>query len=122
MSNIENQEIMSNPDQEKALSTIAALSHSMAGTKLTDIQIDLLMVAANLMTNIAVQSQIAASTQIVPDPEFEIGEPVNVKLADHRNQRATVVGKTQHLRGFHYQTSATGTQWITVDLMEKVQR
>lgn len=118
---------MSNPEQEQALSTIAALAHAMAGTKLTDIQLDLLLMAANLMTNIAVQSQIAATAQVTEQvPEFEIGEPVNVHIpatsvSHGYAQRATVTGKIELKTGFEYKTSATGIDWVTTDRMHKVQ-
>lgn len=114
---------MSNPEQEQALATIAALAQSLSGTELTDIQLDLLDMAQRMMTNIAVQRQMAANLKAVdPAPvEFDIGEPVNVDSPLFgQPQRATIIGKIQHLRGFDYQTSATGQVWMRIDSLHKV--
>ena len=117
---------MSSPEQEKALATISSLSASLRNQKLSDVQIDLLMVAEHLMTNIAVQTVIQCETRLV---EFNLGEPVMQTIPADRTQhehqqRTTVVDKeaVNDLGDFRYKTAHSGRDtWITATMLSKVQ-
>jgi hypothetical protein len=123
---------MSNPEQEQLLSTIAALSQSMRGKNLSDIQLDLLQVAEHLMSNIAVQSAITSPGLVeIVVPEFEIGEPCQVRTVEGgpehwQNsawQRSTIIDKVS-LNGEHeYQTAVTGRGlWVGTEALQKVDK
>lgn len=118
---------MSNPEQERILSTIAALASSLRPHTLTDIQIDLLQVAERLLTNVALQ-RLPQDRQIQQEPpalvEFEIGEPCEVRLPEivtHEHwQRTTIIDKADEMT---YQTAATKRgKWIDHSLLRKVSK
>lgn len=127
---------MSTPEQEQALATISSLATSLRTQALSDVQIDLLEVAAHLMTNIAVQSTInCASTRLI-ELEYQIGEPVQIDLAalgftaaEGAWQRTTVTGKQnvsidEAHPEYQYQTAFSGTdRWLyPVECMRKVEK
>lgn len=131
---------MSTPEQEKALSTIGALAASLRNQKLSDVQIDLLEVAAHLMTNIAVQTTLNCATTRLVELEYTPGEPVDVDLAaielDGQSltgwQRTTVINRQQTNENevmqnleepqYRYQTAATGRGiWVAAAVLRKVE-
>jgi hypothetical protein len=126
---------MSNPDQDKALATISSLAHSLDGQVLSDIQIDLLMVAEHLMTNIAVQSTLHGRLALDPSEpkplEFQIGEPVMIETPPSIDcqpywQRTTIIDKVEGPAlegGFEYKTAFTGRDmWIGVRRLKKAEK
>ncbi|QOC57989.1 hypothetical protein phiK7B1_134 [Pseudomonas phage phiK7B1] len=120
---------MSNPDQVKVLATIGSLAQSLEKQVLTDIQMDLLEVAAHLMTNIAVQSTLFGREGMEPakpaEPvEFQVGEPVEVMVGSEQWQLTTVINKqyTQE-DGYFYQTAFTKRdKWIAAEALRKVKK
>lgn len=121
---------MSTPEQEQALSTISALAASLRTQKLSDVQIDLLEVAAHLMSNIAVQTTLnCASTRLV-EAEYQLGEavmqtiPADRMMREHR-QRTTVIDKqpVNDLGDFRYKTAHSGRGiWVTATMLSKLEK
>lgn len=124
---------MISPEQDKSLSTIAALAASLSKQNLTSIQLDLVQAAERVLVNVALQQTEFGRLANKPEepkpqaPVFQEGEPCRVYILANRVQhahwqKATVTGKeARHTveGGFVYQTSATGKQWVTINRLEK---
>lgn len=119
---------MSTPEQEQALATISSLATSLRTQALSDVQIDLLEVAAHLMTNIAVQTTLnCPNTRLV---EYQLGEAVMQtipadRLQHEHQQRTTVVDKeaVNDLGDFRYKTAHSGRgTWVTATMLNKVEK
>lgn len=116
---------MSTPEQEQALATISSLATALRTQTLSDVQIDLLEVAAHLMTNIAVQTTLnCATTRLV---EYQLGEPVWFLNRLGQEQRTTITNKCSidSLEGpvTHYQTAFTGpSEWHIEQSLRKVEK
>ena len=126
---------MTNPDQVKALATIGSLAQSLEKQTLSDIQMDLLEVAAHLMTNIAVQSTLHGRQALEPagEPEapvFEPGEPCEVQVPADRIthehwQRTTIIDKQvtieEGVEVTRYKTAFTRRDmWIGTRRLRKI--
>lgn len=127
---------MSNPEQEKILATIAALTHSLLKHELSPVQLDQLQITEHLLTNISVQLQMEASNRAAAasaepaqtGPIFQPSEPCKVMIPADRVQHehwelATIIGVDYRpgvAGGFVYQTSKTGKTWLTSYRLKKV--